>query len=210
MQNKEIKYYSQNQEEKYILDFFKGRKGTLLSIGENDGITFSNAKRLIENGWKAILVEPSHSAFNMLAELHKDNKNVSLVNCAIGHMNYVTRFHESGPHLYDRSDNALLSTINEQEKSRWKNVEWIEYDVDVITYNELTYRTGVKSFNFITIDAEGVDTLILRQIDLSECELLCIEWNGKSEVAIEIFKHTHQFGMKNIVYQNSENLIISR
>ena len=65
-----MKSYSQNNEQKHILEFFNGKKGTLLSIGENDGQTYSNAYALIQLGWISALVEPSEIAFNKLKELY--------------------------------------------------------------------------------------------------------------------------------------------
>ena len=35
--------YSQNNEQNIILNYFKNYKGTLLDLGANDGITFSNS-----------------------------------------------------------------------------------------------------------------------------------------------------------------------
>ena len=53
--------YSQNHEDDIVLNFFQNTESnkTVLEIGANDGKTFSNSLLLIENGWKAHLVEPS-------------------------------------------------------------------------------------------------------------------------------------------------------
>jgi hypothetical protein len=57
--------YSQNHEDDIILMYFKSKvypleiakhEFTLLEIGANDGKTFSNSLRLIEAGFKAVLV----------------------------------------------------------------------------------------------------------------------------------------------------------
>src|SRR6187402_3440682 len=113
--------YSQSQEEKFILDFFKGKKGTLLSIGENDGKTFSNALALIESGWSAVLVEPALVAYNKLIELHSNNLYVSCYKVAIGKENTKAILKVSGYHLQDKSDVALLSSLKEDETTKWRN-----------------------------------------------------------------------------------------
>ena len=65
-------------------------------------------------------------------------------------------------------------------------------------------------FDFITIDAEGMDMEILKQIDLLDTQLLCIEWNSKNEIKEEILEYTSKFGMNKIIYQSGENLLIAR
>jgi len=211
-----MKKYSQSDEDLHIVNYFGEFKGTLLSIGENDGKTLSNSLRLIELGWKAVLVEPSPLAFEKLKELHKHKKGVSLINCAIGNVDGECILHESGAHFLDKSDHALLSSIKTVEQ------KWVEAGVEFndVTVNQMTYNTFLKKlnensyrvipFDFITIDAEGVDVDILKQIDLKETKLLCIEWNSIEETKREILEYTSKFGMDNIIYESAENLLICR
>jgi hypothetical protein len=55
--------YSRNGEDVIAFNYFN-EKGTqmklLMDIGARDGITFSNSKLLIENGWIGTLLEPHH------------------------------------------------------------------------------------------------------------------------------------------------------
>lgn len=217
--------YSQNQEEKYIVEHFEhilksitpprwileGRSPTLLDIGANDGRTFSNSLKLIELGWDAVLIEPSPIAFSKLALLHGYNSNVRLLNLAIGSEDKLVTLFESAHHLPDKSDYALLSTIEESEKARWnKTVEFTELDVPCITYKTLTEQLKNRIFDFITIDSEGLDLIILKQIDLTKTELLCIEYNSIGSVKQEILSYCEQYGINNVIYQNAENLLIAR
>lgn len=204
-----MKSYSQNDEQKHILEFFNGKKGTLLSIGENDGQTFSNAYALIKLGWTALLVEPSEIAFEKLSNLHKDNLNVTSLNFAIGTENSIVDFYESGAHFKDKSDFSLLSSLKKDETEKWKNVDFEIKKVQVYTYKDFISNSFDK-FDFITIDAEGMDLDILKQIDLSNTQLLCIEWNNKEEIKNEILEYTSKFGMNKIIYQSGENLLIAR
>lgn len=204
--------YSQNNEESFILDFFKDFKGKLLDIGANDGQTFSNSLALIERGWEAVLVEPSKSTFEKLKALHSGNEKVICLPCAVGGIDCTATFHESGPHLKDRSDYSLLSTIKQSEKDRWSGVEFKESEVDVFSFHSLCLMSGRKGndFDFITIDAEGMDFVILEQIDLSKTKLLCVEWNSDSQTRYQILNYTNQFGMNKVIYQTGENLLIAR
>lgn len=199
--------YTQNKEQEYILEHFKDFKGTLCSIGENDGKTFSNALALIELGWDAILVEPSPCTFEKLKELHKDRDNVICINAAVGESAGKMKFYESGHHLKDKSDYALLSTLDPNETIKWRKagIEFKEIEVDVITMTELNAH-----FDFVTIDAEGLDIEILKQIDLTHTSLLCIEWNSIMANKLVIMEYCSQFGMNKIIYESGENLLICR
>jgi len=77
----------------------------------------------------------------------------------------------------------------------------------MVDFKTLLEFTSSKMFDFITIDAEGMDYEILSQINLNEvgCKLICVEHNGKD---IEKFKsYCQSFGMKEIS-RNGENLIM--
>lgn len=202
--------YSQSQEEKYIVNYFQNFKGSLLDVGANDGKTFSNSLRLIERGWRAVLLEPSPKAFQKLSALHNGNPRVDCYDWALGEKESFVTLHESGHHLPDKSDYALLSTLRESEKTRWKDVAFKPVEVFCLSYKDLLHETKFNHFDFITIDAEGMDVEILKQIDLSHTQLLCIEWNSKDDVKREILEYTMTFRMKNIVYQSAENLLITR
>jgi FkbM family methyltransferase len=212
--------YSQNEEEKYIVEYFQNlppvqRKRSLLDIGANDGKTFSNSLKLIEMGWEAALIEPSDAAFEKLCSLHAGNPNVLCLKFAIGNEVQTGVLHESGPHLPDKSDFSLLSTLKKEEKTRWKNVDFEEKHVIIIDYETLlTISTEffdlrrTISFDFISIDAEGMDFEILQQIDLTFTKLLCIEHNSDQVLKNKIIDYCKNYGLNKIIYQNAENIII--
>jgi FkbM family methyltransferase len=199
--------YSQNQEEKYITEYFNGITGTLLDLGANDGKTFSNSLRLIELGWKAYLVEPSPKAFEKLQQLHSGNNTVECLPVAIGESNVKATLHESGWHLNHQNDIALLSSLNKSETNKWRkaNVSFMETEVEVLDYKTFTDLVGVKDFDFITIDCEGFDWEILQQIDLTNCKMVCVETN--SIETEKYISYCQKFGMK-LIYKNAENIIM--
>lgn len=203
--------YSQNKEEQHILEYFGENIGTILDIGANDGKTFSNSLALIEKGWQAVLVEPSPSTFEKLMALHKGTKNdVVCVKAAIGAYNGKTILHESGAHLKDKSDFALLSTVNANEKIKWNNVEFKEIEVDIITYESLQQLTKTKSFDFISIDCEGNDVMVLKQINLTDTQLVCIEHNGNQIALEEVRNYCKEFGLVKEIYFTGENIILGK
>lgn len=203
--------YSQNEEQKYILDYFKDQIGTFIDIGSNDGITLSNTRALAEKGWRGIFIEPSPRAFNKLKNLYPDRRgNFYLYNVALADHNGTATLWESGE-LLKKGDIALVSTLDAEEKKRFESVLGYEA-IEVKCYRWKTFynRLKIKTFDFISLDAEGFDTIILEQMDLTEVKLLCIEHNSKEEVKKRILDYTSKFGMTNIIYTSAENLLIAR
>jgi FkbM family methyltransferase len=191
---------SQHGEEDIIRDYFKGFKGRLLSLGENDGKTLSNVYEALVEGWTGVLVEPSQTAFGRMKELWKDRKDIEMFNVAISTSSGVATFYESGNHL-GMGDTSLLSTLDKDELDRWKGYEFTETTVPTWTIEELLKHTK-KGFDLISIDCEGLDYEILKQLDLTGCQMLIIEYNGKDEE-----KYIKQSGMK-LLTKNAANLIL--
>lgn len=199
--------YAQNKEDLYIAAYLGEFKGTLLEIGANDGITLSNSRLLIEKGWKAHLVEPS-KVFYDLKNLYANNRDVQCHKIAIGETLDCITFYESGAHVPGGSDRALVSTLDKKETERWPDVTFKEKKVEVVPFNFFWLNIDFCNFDFISIDAEGYDWLILRQIDLRTigCKCLCIEWNGDQNLKMQIVEYCDSFGLTLTVF-NAENLI---
>ncbi len=203
--------YSQNDEDILIERYFRGKIGTLLSIGENDGKTLSNALAAIERGWSAVLVEPSKTAFEKLSTLHGGNQKVHLFNVAIGEQDGEADFFESGEHI-GNGDTSLISTLKESETERWKGSKFDNFTkttVQVQTWQSFYASLPVKKFDLISIDAEGVDLFILQQMDLIEmgCQMLIVEFNGKRE---DEYHTCAANGGLRLIAKNFENLIYAR
>lgn len=198
--------YSQSNEEQVIVDYFKGKTGTFIDIGSNDGVTLSNTRRLAELGWRGVLVEPSPTAFAKLVENYKNMTGFYFYNFALGTSNSKVKFWDSGAHL-NTGDHGLLSTLNASEKERWKGQEYTEIEIQCFRWKTFLNRLSIREFDFISLDAEGTDYEILRQIDLRSTSLVCVEWNSKPE-AKEKFDPL-MIGFK-VIYTSPENLIYAR
>jgi hypothetical protein len=184
--------YSQNGEDLIIAQYFGKYKGTLLSIGENNGVHLSNAKLFIDKGWAAALVEPSPSVAADLWTLHI--------------------LWDSGEHL-KKGDRALLSTLNFEETKRWAsaNVHFKEESVQTITFKDFMLQCRFSMFDYISIDAEGEDMNILQQIDLRGlgCKCLCIEHNSQKPIIHRIIDFCRSHGLYKELGLNAENIILA-
>jgi FkbM family methyltransferase len=197
--------YSQNNEQDIILQYFGSRKGFFLDIGANDGITLSNTYALQLQEWKGVLIEPSEEAFNRI----KASNGVQKFNVAIGTEDGHCTFHEMGNHL-NAGDVSLLSTIKKTELKRWPGVEFKERMTEVWTYKTLLKHSPLKFFDFISIDAEGVDYEILEQIDLKYTDMVCIEHNSNPDLFQLIKEYCNKAGLTKKLLNNLENVIWAR
>jgi len=206
---------SQNNESAIALDYFNrfhpDMPKTVLSIGENDGVTFSNSYDLIEAGWHGVLLEPSDKAFAKLSELYKDNDRVMCFHTGIAAITGKFKFKESGSYE-NGSDVALYSTLVPSETERWKGK--VEFEDTEAMFMDWQYFNShysdelPKTFDYITIDAEGYDLIILEQINLAAfgCKLLCIEHNGNADLIAKYTAYAEHFGLKEFSI-NAENII---
>lgn len=201
------KSYSQSKEDLIMDSYFGSNIGTLLSIGENNGVDLSNAFLLIQKGWASCLIEPSPQVFPKLKELHKGNDKVVCYQLAIGDENKKVTLYDSGE-LLGTGDKALVSTVSKEETKRWEslNMPFNEVEVDMVTFDSFLKISPYKHFDLISIDCEGFDLIVLKQMNLKElyCKMIIIEWNGK--YFEEYDNYITQFGLK-FIHKNAENLI---
>lgn len=176
--------FSQYGEQKIVLDFFRGQKGTFLDCGTNDGVTLSNTRALAIQGWGGVCIEPALTPFHKLRELYKDNLAIQCINAAIADREGEITLWESGTHL-NKGDTSLLSTLRPEEKDRWikSGEKFTAVKCEAITIKQVLEQSWYNNFDFVSIDCEGEDYNILCQMPLREmgCSLLCVETNGKDE-----------------------------
>lgn len=184
-------YKSQNNEVEYILKYFGEYVGTLLSIGEGDGVTFSNSYDLIEKGWRATLVEPIKANFDKIPT----PDGVQKFNFAIGTRTCIADF--------NIVEDGLLNSIYMDNAARYGLAVQV-LPIPMFTYEDALQQFTHKKFDFITIDAEGMDTAILLQIDLSNVKYLCIEYGSDEQLIKRYCK-----GFRTL-HRNGENLILVR
>lgn len=191
--------FSQNNEEEIILNYFGGVKGILLDLGANNGKTFSNSRQLLLNEWTGVLIEPTN-AFTPLQELYRYREDVKCFNVAVGN--------ETKKGILHQCLDTLVSSAHEANKTIWGIERFTDIEVDFYSFADLLKLADCYHFDFITIDCEGSDMDILRQIDLNAigCKCICIEFGNHLE---EMKQYCSKFGMRELDVTN-ENLIMSR
>lgn len=158
-------------------------------------------------GWSGVCIEPSPKAFKRLKANYNGHKGIYLYNFAIGDHNGRVILHESGP-LCNSHDIALVSTRHAHEMDRFKaTVKYEPIEVKCFRWKTFLNRSRIKEFDFISLDAEGDDSMILEQIDLSKVKCVCVEWNSKDNLKTEFERMLREF---KVIYTSAENLIFAR
>lgn len=198
---------SQHDEEKHILEFFKGRTGSFLDIGAWDGIAASNTRALALLGWRGLLVEPCPSAFEKLLKNTESMPGLVCMNAAVSGASELRKFHLQDDWGGTLNDEILNENLRKTIAS---------YYVKTVTPNELLqvgWSCSMSFFEFVSIDAEWMDFDILKSahFSLKHTELLCIEiWQDKFAPTDPIPALCYEMGFTRTIARTPCNLIVAR
>lgn len=191
--------YSQNDEEKFILEYFDGHEiGSFLDVGAADGVAMSNTYALYLKGWDGLAVEPSLSLFCKLVE---NTAKLSHKNVAIGLADEQRTFYDSG--------GDLISTLDTAHRDLWM-AQGVKYEMATITV--CTWETllnGDYNFDFLNLDVEGTNIELMKAIPLDlvkRLKLACIEFDGDG-AAVRQFFEPHGFML---LHTTGENMIMAK
>lgn len=196
--------YSQNDEEKIILDLLKDQPvGRLLDIGAFDGKTFSNSLALFEKGWSGVVVEPNPESLVALIKLHGKNPNVKIVGALVSPKVGLTK-------MFTCSD--AVSTTNASYTPMW---EAIGVQFQPVWFPPLHPASLVygETFDFITLDVEdGTLDLVQNMLGaFSQCKVACVEHSVGTNVIKnelrDIFERHLGFSLQ---HETSENYIFAK
>lgn len=192
--------YSQNDEEKVILEYANGLKPMrFLEIGAYDGITFSNTYALYQQGWEGVYVEADPECFESLRRNFHGDSECTLINKCVGSHTGKVTFYMGG---------GMYSTTSKRHRDIWSGhqVPYQELVLDMVDFEELI-RLAPGPYSFINIDVEGIDIDILRQIDPKplKTKLICVECNYQDER--QVYRDCLNSKGFKVVHETSENLI---
>lgn len=193
--------YSQNEEEKYITEYFNGKVGKFIDIGAFHVTELSNTRRLVELGWGGVLVEADPKNYKPIADFYRFDKDEIEVLCfAIGTSNEPLTFYES--------NGDAVSTSVIEHKNKWENggVKYTEITVPQMHIVDFLEQYG-NGTDFISIDTEATNIDIFRLIPqwfFHEISMICIEHDNHIE---EIQSRLPEF---KTLYINAENIILAK
>ena len=168
------KSYSQSAED-MIIDFLFEVHGvknpTYIDIGAHDPYYLSNTAFFYEKGCRGINIEPNPVLYKNIREVRKEDINL---NVGIGKKEGKLNFYIM--------NNPTMSTFSREQADELVHKHGFlieqELNVDVSTVNTVlnTYNNGVFP-DFLSLDVEGVDLVILQSIDFSKSypKVICVE-----------------------------------
>lgn len=161
-----IKFYSQQDEDKYIIQYLlKGKitDGTYLEIGACDGRLYSNTKILEDHfGFKGILIEPQFNYFSKLKE-NRSLQNNELYNCAVTNTDA-----DEIDFIGNNPEGGVAGNINTDlnRYSEGANA-WHKYKVKNRKMKDILQNSKFNYIDFMIIDVEGSEMSLLESIDFN-------------------------------------------
>lgn len=197
--------YSQNDEEKVIVDFFGSKIGRFLDIGAYDGVTLSNTRKLLELGWSGVMVEPDPRSFWDLINSCRQFDKATFVNSAVSACSEIRKMT-----IECCKTRTWATSINSDLVEKGMVVEPFPGKIFVKTIGTVELFEGFGPVDFLSLDAEWEDDAILREIPaktLKSIQLICVECrNNDHRSVLKQFATEHQF---KVHHETPENLIIA-
>ena len=162
------KTYAQQGEDLFIFNYMKKKKivnGTYVDLGAFHPIKYSNTCLLFNNGWSGLNIDLNQTAIDYFDIVRPKDNNIC---CAISNK-------EEKIKVFINSIFSPINTINKKHAKKF----------NFVSKNELSYTVKAKKFNsickkkfdFLDIDIEGSDFMVLKSINLKyfKPKLICIE-----------------------------------
>lgn len=201
-----MKVWSATDEDKIIQEHFVDRVGRYLDVGAFDGCAISNTRALLDRGWKGVAVEPNPEMFLRLVEKMK-GLPVECVNTALGAENRICRFYVWPGERVDLAGSSFMEGFC-GARSRIRKHGHPPTIWAAITSVETFLAMFPGPYDFIDIDAEGMDWEILRSLDLDalKTSLVCVEFGHH----LLQFQKWCQHRPWEIFWKGGNNLIFKR
>lgn len=160
---------SQYGQDKVVFDLLgKPKSGIFVDIGANDGVTYSNSLFFEKKDWTGVCVEPHPIVFEKLST----SRGCECVNACISPSDSYIDFllvEGAGNMLSGIStfmDDRHLQRIDEEICKHGGKKRIIS--VETISPKTLLNRYSIKEIDYLSIDTEGCELMILKNFDFSE------------------------------------------
>lgn len=139
--------------------------GVFVEFGAFDGQSFSNTCGLADLGWRGIYIEPVPQWQAKCRERHEDNKNVVIVDCAVGPENGNITLNLGG----------ALSTASKDFAKIYNHTEWSQHlhvgekSIQVqqkLLHDILMEHKVEPKFDLLVVDIEGFEWQALQNFDI--------------------------------------------
>ena len=143
-------------------------KGFYIDVGANYPTIDSVTKYFYDKGWRGINIEPVK---RLHADLQKERPNDINLQCGLGEKEATVVFREY-------PDTPGHSTFETNQKKAHSE-KYTDYDVPVVTLQQIFEEYKPAQVNFIKIDVEGYEYEVIAGNDWTKHrpEIICIEAN---------------------------------
>jgi len=164
-----MKRYSEHNEDEFIGRYFEGvTAGFFVDIGANDGVKGSNTRQLYDKGWSGVCVEPATDSFAALQVNYAGSDRVRLVHGAVTDISVPITFYE-----HSKIELCGLNSAHKRWAGLFDEGTWKEIQVQSFRLSDLALP---PAFDFLSVDTEGGDLLILQQLNENiRPRLICAE-----------------------------------
>ncbi len=152
----------------------RGTDFTVVQVGANDGVHSDPVRPFIEQyGWRGVLVEPVPDHYRRLQQTYAGHEHISLVNSAISDQEGVKTMY-AALDLPGGRDNPLrgkdsfnYETVAKHDLQVSDVDAYIEpIDVPTMRLETLLEQQGVEDIDYLAVDTEGHDGVVLSQLDM--------------------------------------------
>ena len=170
------KNYSQFNEDVFLVEYFKKKKkGKFVDLGAFHPIRYNNTYLLYRKGWNGTNIDLNQTSIDMFNIVRsRDNNKCALISNERNKKETVYFEHNF-------SAGNSINLMNDPQKILTK-----EKIMTSSTFNDLVQH----KFDFLNIDLEGHDYIVLKTIDLKyyQPDLICVEILENSKDKNKIFK----------------------
>jgi FkbM family methyltransferase len=170
-------YLSQFGQDKWVAEVLlpNARPGVFVDVGAHDGISFSNTYYLErELGWSGLAVEPNPE---MYTKLKRQRRCIALEGCVAPQDGRVRFLQISG---YSQMLSGIVGEFDPRHKKRIENEVRVyggssrEIEVDGYTLGNLLATYGLTHVDYLSLDVEGPEYLILESLDFRRFDVSVI------------------------------------
>ncbi len=169
------KSYSQFGEDLRIVDLAKGLgivRGRYVDVGAFHPRWFSNTYALYQLGWSGVCIDLDKDKIRLFKILRPRDLSVAT---GIGD-------HDGPVEVYRfETFSSAIDTLSREQADRFAAELGLRYQVaqaTVQTFDSVMKAHEIEDFNFLNIDIEGFDELVIASVDLTRYkpELICLEF----------------------------------
>lgn len=179
---------------------------TFVEIGSCD---FDTCERLIKNDWSGIVIEPVKYYYNKLPKY----PNIKYENIAISDKKGISEIHYLDPNIITDKSQSWMKGISSIEgktgslslnENSFMKKNIIKQEVNTDTLQNICDKYNVTSIDFLKIDTEGTDLIVLKSLNLEKVYVKMIKIEYKHLNLNEIKDHLKKYNY--LIYIEKEDI----